>query len=115
MAVAPVFSGQLNAEFGKLTTTDTTSHNAGVSGTFVGVGSFTATAAGVTTISDAAVQANSKVIFCAATASAGLLMQAKTCWVDTILSGSFVFNVSATGAGAPAGTEAFNYFVLSES
>lgn len=61
------------------------------------------------TISDPAITANMKVFVVPTNAAAGLLMRSKTCWVDTIAAGSFVFNISATGSGAPAGTETFDY------
>lgn len=81
----------------------------------IGVGQFTATAAGVTTVSDAAITSTAKVIVFPANGPAGLLVKSKSCFVDTIGTGSFVFNCSATGSGAPAGTEIFAYMFLTES
>lgn len=79
-------------------------------------GTFQATAAAVTTISDANVPANATIIFDAANAAAGLLLRSKTCSIATGNSaGSFVFTVSATGAGAPGGSETFAYFVSVEN
>lgn len=97
-----------------LTTIDTATVNSGLTGLSIGTGSFVATAAAVTTIVDAAVSAGSRIIFCPANALAGLLIKANSCFVTTG-AGSFTFTVSATGAGSPAGTELFNYMVLSES
>lgn len=74
-------------------------------------GAFTVTAAGVTTISDTNVTTGSRVVIFPTNTAAGLLTRSKSCWVDTISAGSFVFNVSSTGAGAPAGTETFSYHV----
>ena len=81
----------------------------------IGVGRIVATAAGTTTITDANVKSSSEVIFSALGSGAGLLLRTKTCYIGTVSNGSFTFIVSATGAGAPAGTETFSYFFLSES
>lgn len=62
------------------------------------------------TITDAAVQAGMRVFIVPTNGPAGLLLRSKSCWVDTVANGSFVFNVSATASGAPAGTETFNYY-----
>lgn len=75
-----------------------------------GVGSIAVAAASITSVTDAKVQSSDQVICFPSNAAAGLLLQTKTCWVDTVAAGSFNFNVSATGAGAPAGTETFSYF-----
>lgn len=63
----------------------------------------------VNTVTDAAITANMKVFIVPTNAAAGLLARTKTMWVDTIAAGSFVLNVSATAAGAPDGTETFDY------
>lgn len=75
------------------------------------LGSFTATAAALLTVSDGNIRSGSTVVIVPTNAAAGLLVKGKSCWVDTIAAGSFNFNVSATAAGAPAGTETFSYFV----
>ena len=80
----------------------------------VGAGSFVATAAALTTITDADITATSCITIFPSNAAAGLLLRTKTCYIVTG-SGSFTFNVSATGAGAPAGTEAFEYIFLRET
>jgi hypothetical protein len=102
-----------------LTTIDTlvsgaTTVNSGLTGLSVGTGSFVVTAASVTTVADAAVSAGTRILVSAANSAAGLLMRTNSYFVTTG-SGSFTFTVSATGAGAPAGTELVNYIVLSES
>ena|SRR3990167_7477869 len=67
-------------------------------------------AAGTTTVSNARVKAaDSQIIPFATNAGAGLLLRTKTCWISDIADGSFIFNVSATAAGAPAGTETMAY------
>lgn len=71
--------------------------------------SFTATAAATTTISDSTITPTSKVVVFPTNAAAGLLTRTKTCYVSSVALGSFQFTVSSTGAGAPAGTETFNY------
>lgn len=76
-----------------------------------GAGTFTSDADASTTISDSRVLAASNISFAPTNAAAGLLVRTKTCYVDTISAGSFNFNVSSTGAGAPAGTETFSYVV----
>ena len=88
--------------------------NEGVSGVAVGLGSFTADAGASTTITDAAVTSSSIVLITPTNAPAGLLIKSKSCHV-TPGSGSFTFNVSASGAGAPAGTETFRYMALLEN
>lgn len=75
-------------------------------------GTFQATAAAVTTVSNANIPASANIVFDAANGPAGLLLRGKTCSIATGNSaGSFVFTVSATGAGAPSGSETFNYWV----
>ena len=82
----------------------------------VGSGSFQATAAAITTISDASIPASANIICRPANAAAGLLMRSATCFVPTGNSaGSFTFQVSATGAGAPGGSETFAYFFCVEN
>lgn len=82
----------------------------------VGTGSFQATAAAVTTVSNANIPASANIVFTPANAAAGLLMRGATCSVATGNSaGSFVFTVSATGAGKPSGGETFNYFFAIEN
>lgn len=74
-------------------------------------GTFQATAAATSTVSDSNVPANSTIVFWPMNAAAGLLERTKTCSIATGNSaGSFVFSVSATGAGAPGGSETFGYF-----
>lgn len=75
-------------------------------------GSFTATAAGTTTITDANVAATSLVVFAPTNGPAGLLVKSKSCYIGAVSAGSFTFLVSATGSGAPAGTETFAYFAM---
>ena len=87
----------------------------GLAGGAVGVGEFTATAAALTTITDASVRANSQVMCFPSNAAGGLLAQNKSCYTGTIAAGSFTFVVSATGAGEPAGTETFSYIAISRS
>lgn len=86
-----------------------------ITGGGAGSGSFTCTAAAISTIADTDVAATSYVTVTPSNAAAGLLLRTKTCWVDTIAAGSFLFNVSASGAGAPAGTETFNYVIQRET
>jgi hypothetical protein len=82
----------------------------------IGSGSFQATAAGSTTVTNANIPANANIIFDPANAAAGLLLRSKTCSIATGNSaGSFVFSVSATGAGAPGGSETFAYFFSVEN
>jgi len=81
----------------------------------IGVGVFTATAAGTTTISDSAIAANALVMVTPTNGAGGLLIQSKSCYVGSVSAGAFTFVVSATGAGAPAGTETFSYMFLTES
>src|SRR2546428_5697644 len=70
-------------------------------------GQFTMPAASTTTVSDSDILAGSAIAVQATNGPAGLLIQSKSCYISNVLNGSFVFNVSATGAGAPAGTEVF--------
>lgn len=81
----------------------------------IGGGTFTATAAALTTVSDTSIVATSRVIVVPNDATAGLLARSKTCYVSGIGAGFFTFVVSATGAGAPAGTEVFQYIFLRET
>lgn len=83
-----------------------------ICGTGLDCGSFTATAAGTTTISDANILASSLVTFSPTNGPAGLLLATKTCYIGAVSAGSFTFLVSATGSGAPAGTETFTYFSM---
>lgn len=85
-------------------------------GAGVGSGNFQSTAAAVTTITDTSVPASANIIWEPANAAAGLLMRSKTCFIPTGNSaGSFTFQVSATGAGAPGGSETFFYFFCVEN
>lgn len=82
----------------------------------VGSGSFQAAAAAATTVTNSNVPASANIIWEPANAAAGLLVRTLTCSVATGNSaGSFTFNVSATGAGAPAATETFAYFFSVEN
>lgn len=103
MTVNTVQHGQV------LTTIDTCTTNVADMGLATGNGSFTMTAAGVLTVADANVNVNSTVVVFPTNAAAGLLVKGKSCWIGSIAAGSFVFNCSSTGAGAPAGTETFGY------
>lgn len=78
-------------------------------------GSFTVTAAGTTTITDANVVTSSLVQFSPTNGPAGLLVATKTCYIGAVSAGSFTFLVSATGAGAPAGTETFSYVSINHT
>lgn len=81
-------------------------------GTRICSGTFQATAAAVTTVSNANIPASANILFDPANAAAGLLLRTKTASIATGNSaGSFVFTISATGAGAPSGSETFNYWV----
>jgi hypothetical protein len=85
-------------------------------GTRVGSGSFQATAAAITTVTNANVPASASIIFDPSNAAAGLLLRSKTCFIPTGNSaGSFTFQVSATGAGAPGGSETFAYWFSVEN
>ena len=65
---------------------------------------------GSTTVSNTRVKAaDSQIMVFPTNAEAGLLLRTKTCWISNIVDGSFIFNVSATAAGAPAGTETMAY------
>lgn len=75
-------------------------------------GAFTATAAGTTTISDSNIVTSSIVTFSPTNGPAGLLLATKTCYVGAVSAGAFTFLVSATAAGAPAGTETFVYHTM---
>ena len=86
-----------------------------ITGGGAGSGTFTATAAGVTTISDADVAATSIITFSPANTAAGTLLRLGTCWVGNIGAGSFTFNVSATAVAGITGTEIFNYIIQRES
>lgn len=74
-------------------------------------GTFTLDADGSTSVSDADILSTSQIVCFPTNGPAGLILKSKSCFVNTIAAGSFVFNVSATGAGAPAGTETFAYLV----
>lgn len=74
-------------------------------------GTFTIDADAATTVTDADILSTSQVICFPANAAAGLLVKTKSCYVSNVTTGSFIFNTSATGAGAPAGTETFAYIV----
>ncbi len=81
----------------------------------VGVGTFTATAAGTTTISDSGIGASAQIAVFPTSSDGGLLLRTKSCYVGAVSAGSFTFVVSSTGAGAPAGTETFCYMHFTES
>lgn len=79
-------------------------------------GNFQATAAATTTVSNANIPASANIVWFPANAAAGLLVRGATCSVATGNSaGSFVFTVSATGAGKPAGSETFCYIASLEN
>lgn len=85
-------------------------------GARVGSGTFQPAAAASTTVTNANVPASANIIFDSANAAAGLLARTKTCSIATGNSaGSFTFQVSATGAGAPSGSETFMYFFSIEN
>ena len=102
MTVNPVWHGSQFAAF---------PNEIAMTGGILNTGSFVATAASVTTVTDASVGASTRIIVYPANAAAGLVSRTNSCFVTTG-AGSFTFTVSATGAGAPAGTELFNYIVL---
>lgn len=108
MTVAAVQHGQV------LGTQDVMEVNAGLRGLSIGTGSFVVTAAAITNVTDAAVSAGTRIVCFPANPQAGLLLRTATCYTVTG-GGSFTFGISATSAGVPAGTELFNYIVLSES
>lgn len=88
----------------------------GFQGPGTGSGSFQPAAAAATTVSDVNVPANANIIISPANAAAGLLTRGFTCSVATGNSaGSFVFNVSATSASGPTGSETFAYFYTQEN
>ena len=115
MGTSGVDHGYENHSCGNLTANTITVGS--LTGAGIGIGSFTVTAAGVTTITDANIPSGAKVSFTAANALAGLLIATKSCYIGTgtAVAGSFTFVVSATGVGAPAGTESFNYFYINET
>ena len=110
MGVAGVDHGYDNHSCGQFTAKS-------ITGNAVGIGTFTATAAGVTTVTDTNIPAGAEVVFCPANAAAGLLVKSNSCYIGTGagVAGSFTFVVSATGVGAPAGSEVFTYFFISET
>lgn len=76
-------------------------------------GSFTLTAAATTTVTQAAIAANSLVFVMAANAPAASLMgSAKSLYVSALTPGASFAVTTASGAAA-AGTETFFYFVIS--
>jgi hypothetical protein len=107
MATVACDHGQAGKVVNRLTVND---H---LGGTAVGVGTITKSADGSDTITHAAINANSQIIFSAAGSAAGLLLRTKTCYIANIndTPGTAIFWVSATGAGAPAGTETFSYII----
>ena len=120
MATAPVDHGSLNRVFDNLTVTGGQKFS-GVTTTKAHIGSglteasFTATAAGVTTVPlSGSAKLGGQVCFYPTNAAAGLLLRTKTCWMTTA-DDAGTFNVSATGAGAPAGTETFGVIVTINS
>lgn len=86
----------------------------GIGGPAIAVGTFTADADASTSVTDASVAAASALVIFPTNAAAGLLVKSKSCYV-TPAAGSFTFNVSASGSGAPAGTETFAYIALLEN
>ena len=108
MADSGVDHGYLNHSCGQFTV-------ASLKGAGIGIGSFTATASSTTTIVDADIPAGAKVTIFPTSAAAALLLRSATCYVSSVVAGSFVFTVSATGAGSPAGTENFSYHFVSET
>ena len=108
MADAPVDHGQMNR------TTVNHKINNTVGGSAVGGGSFTATAAAQTTITDSDIPSSATIVITPTSVPASRLLQDKR-WSVVATTGGFNFNVSATGAGAPAGTETYSYiFVVND-
>jgi hypothetical protein len=100
MSVNTIDSGQNEKTFDRLSLAD-------------GLGTFTSDADASTTVTDTAVKSTSRIIVFPTNAAAGLLLRSASCFV-TPGTGSFTFNVSATGAGAPAGTETFAYVSIND-
>ena len=128
MATAPVDHGQLNKVLLASTLLETRRLQVGdgtiskddgiVQGEGTGTSSFIATAAGTTTAVTKA-RKGSSFMLAPVNAAAGLLLRTKTCSWSAAATGSngfaeLVFVVSATGAGAPAGTEAFTFIYMND-
>jgi len=79
-----------------------------------GVGTFVLEADGLTVVTDADIPVEARVITQPIDNAAGLLIHTKTVRVATGTQGQFTMLVSATGAGAPAGTETFAYMWAAE-
>ena len=107
MATKPVWHGSDFSTFPNATLDS-------LNGKSVAAGTFTSDADGATSVSDTNITANSTVIFTPRDETAGLLARTKTLYIDTVSAGSFIFHVSATAAGAPAGTEVFSYVAINE-
>ncbi len=86
----------------------------GITG-LAGVGTFTADNDASTTVTDAGVAANAQVVVFPTNSAAGLLLRTLSCQVSSVSAGSFVFAVSASAGGLPAGTETFGYIFFTES
>jgi hypothetical protein len=116
MPTVCVDHGQQNPTFDNITDRGTTALR---SVTNVGCqsGTFTATAAGTTTVTVPILTflSGSVVSIFPTNAAGGLLVKGKTCWVDTLTGSTFNFNVSATAVGAPAGTETFSWITMASS
>ena len=110
----PCTHGQSNETLDNLTVRGVFTANA-ITGTGLSSGTINVGAAGTTTVTDANVGTGSVIVTSPFNSSGGLLARTKTCWVSGLFNGSFTFDVSATGAGAPAGTEQFSYIVNNEA
>jgi hypothetical protein len=104
MGTVAVSSGQVNQTVDMLTVS---AINGGSRGFFAGA-IFSPTGSTIT-VTDSRMLSTGGAIIVPVNAAAALLLKTKSCWIDTQANGSFVFNVSATGAGAPSGSEQFNY------
>lgn len=67
-----------------------------------------------TTVSDSQIFSTSQVMIFPVNITGALHERTQTVWVDGIVDGSFVANMSATAAGIPAAASTWAYFVLSE-
>lgn len=104
MPTSAANSGQTNTTIDMLTVN---AFSGGSRGFFVGT-VFSPTGSAIT-VTDPRMLGTGGCIVVPVNGPAGLLLKTKSCWSDTFANGSFVFNVSATGAGAPSGSELFNY------
>lgn len=107
MGTKSVNSGQANVTIDTLTVGAISGGSAGI---FIGQ-VFVPTGSSIT-VSDSRMLSTGGALIIPVDAGANLLARSKTCYADTYANGSFIFHVSATGAGAPAGTEVFNYLFI---